>query len=118
MPTWPSSLPTKPLAGTLKPRPRGGNAATFEPEQGEPIRRRRFTGRMLDEEATIICTKAQLERLFEFYWTDCADGSLSFIMPSWSDGSPRTTWFRDVPDPTNIRGGTVYQVNMAITARI
>jgi hypothetical protein len=57
----------------MHPQP---NVVAFNPDVGEPILRRRYTGRSSLENFDLILTKAQTDRLFEFWNTDCAQGAL------------------------------------------
>jgi hypothetical protein len=77
----------------MRPQP---NVVAFNPDVGEPILRRRYTGRSSMESFDLVLTKAQTDRLFEFWNIDCAQGALTF----WArlvDGVQRKWWF----DPDN-----------------
>lgn len=111
MPSWPSSLSLKAIAGTHQTRP-DPNVAAFKPDVGEPIRRRRHTGRSATESFDQVLTKAQFNVLEEFWNHDCAQGTFSFFAPL-IDGVVRKWWF-DSEQPynaVNIPGGTAYSVS-------
>lgn len=117
MASWPSSLPTNVIAGSHQMHPQP-NVVAFNPDVGEPILRRRYTGRSSLENFDLILTKAQTDRLFEFWDTDCAQGALTF----WArlvDGVQRKWWFDPdtPPSATNIRGGTAYRVSITVGCR-
>lgn len=114
MPSWPSSLPTNVIAGSHRMRP-DPNVAVFAPDVGEPIRRRRYTGRSSSDSFTLKLTYVQTERLLEFWNHDCAQGTLSFNAPL-IDGVARKWWFdpENPPDFTNIRGGDNYEVSVTM----
>jgi hypothetical protein len=117
MPSWPSSLPTKAIAGSHRYRPQP-NAVVFTPDVGEPIRRRRYTGTSTADSFTIKVNSAQANRLYEFYNIDCAQGTLSFFAPL-IDGITRKWWFdtENPPDFSNIRGGTAYEIQLSMGCR-
>jgi hypothetical protein len=117
MPAWPSSLPTKALAGTHSMRS-APNTVVFKPDVGEPIRRRRYTGVSTTEGFELILTSIQVETLRTFWNFECSQGALSFTAPL-IDGVLRTWWFDPEQPPafTNIRGGTLYRVALAMGCR-
>lgn len=117
MPSWPSSLPTKVIAGShhFQAKP---NVVSFEPDVGEPIRRRRYTGKSAVESFELVLTSAQKDRLHEFWSDDCAQGTLSFYA-TLIDGIARKWWFSPdtPPDYSNVRGGTAYRVTLNMGCR-
>jgi hypothetical protein len=117
MPSWPSSLPTKVIAGSHRYRPQP-NAVVFTPDVGEPIARRRYTGRSTEESFALKLTSTQANRLYEFWSIDCAQGTLSFFAPL-IDGMPRKWWWdrENPPDFSNIRGGTAYEIQLSMGCR-
>jgi hypothetical protein len=99
MPIWPSSLPRKPLDGSYREAPAPNTTGT-ENDVGDPIMRRRFTGRTVKFSGAIHLTDAQ-KNTFDTFWADTlSQGSLQFSMASWSDGVIRDHNFQfgTVPD--------------------
>jgi len=78
MPTWPVALPQKPDFGgwTLAPQ---SNVASFEPEVGPPITRRRASAvNDIYEAKFTLRSDVQRAAWLTFYRTDLVDGTLSF----------------------------------------
>jgi hypothetical protein len=117
MPSWPSSLPTKVIAGSHHFRPQP-NAVVFSPDVGEPLRRRRYTGNSTADSFMLKLTSTQVDRLYEFWSVDCAQGTLSFLAPL-IDGIVRKWWFdpENPPEFTNIRGGVNYEIQLSMGCR-
>lgn len=117
MPTWPSSLPTKVIAGTHNQQP-AGNVADFQPDAGEPIMRNRYTGSSEQHSFELVLTELQKNTLLAFWRDDCAQGALKFH-GALVDGVMRTWWFRrDEPlSVANIAGGTAYRVSLSLGCR-
>jgi hypothetical protein len=83
----------------------------FQPDAGEPLRRRRYTGRASEESFAQKLSAVQLQALQNFWAIDCQQGVLSFTA-TLIDRSPRKWWF-DPEQPfeaSNIAGGTYYLV--------
>lgn len=99
----------------MRPQP---NVVVFNPDVGEPIMRRRYTGKSSLESFDLVLTKTQTDTLLSFWNDDCAQGSLTFT-GTLIDGVSRTWWFDpDVPpNATNIRGGAAYRVSIAVGCR-
>lgn len=81
MPTWPGTLPQKPLSGSWSRVPQINNVA-FEPAVGPPIVRRRGSVRTHMVRGRFGMSQAQIVTFETFYETDLKDGSLSF---DWVD---------------------------------
>ncbi len=81
MPTWPASLPQKPLSGSWTRTPQN-NRVAFEPSVGPPIVRRRGSVKVHMSRGRFGMTQAQIVTFETFFETDLKDGSLSF---DWSD---------------------------------
>lgn len=111
MPSWPSSLDTRAAAGTHRIS-NAQNVISFKPDVGEPIRRRRYTGRSSQESFEQTLSAAQLDVLQDFWAVECQQGALSFTAPLIDDVLRK--WWFDPERPfeaVNIRGGTYYRVS-------
>lgn len=86
MAIWPALLPCKPLKDSFS-RTNAPNTVATPNDVGQPIMRRRFTGRTIIETGTLVLTKAQAQILDEFWATTVAQGSLEFLKAAWFDGS-------------------------------
>ena len=114
---WPSSLETRALAGTHRTR-MAPNVIAFKPDVGEPIRRRRYTGRSSSDTFEQTLSSAQLKTLQDFWTFECQQGALTFVAPL-IDGVPREWWF-DPEQPfeaINIPGGAYYRVSFNMGCR-
>lgn len=80
MPNWPASLPQKPDYGgwTLAPQ---SNMASFEPEVGPPITRRRASSiNDIYEAKFTLRSDAQRAAFLTFFYADLVDGTLPFTL--------------------------------------
>jgi hypothetical protein len=96
MPAYPISLPQSWLSGalTVTPQPM---AATFEPEVGAPMSRRRSTAELATYSGRVSGTQTQAVEMMRFYQRTCAGGSLSFTNPDGFTGELATFRFRSPP---------------------
>lgn len=87
MPTWPGTLPLRPVRGlSISPV---GNKVASENDVGPPITRRRFTGMSVLVGGVLDLSEAQKDTLFNFWAVTLAQGTLEFVMANWHDGSLR-----------------------------
>lgn len=103
---YPSTLPAIPLAsGGLQGRfvP---NSSSFQPDQGRPIRRRRYSGRFREESFSLMMTDSQLRILFDWFEQDLADGTEEFTFTSQASGASHVCWFLDGSPPSYAYIGT------------
>jgi hypothetical protein len=77
MPAWPETLPCHPIQGTWTETPTR-NVASFTPEVGPPMHRRRSTATGTVAGATFKMTKAEMAAFLLFYHGDLVDGTLAF----------------------------------------
>jgi len=88
-PTWPASLPQKPLISGFSQSPQD-NRVSFRPDVGPPIERRRATVRMqLYKMQFPPMTATQLATFEAWFHDDLADGSLHFL---WADPVSGTSY--------------------------
>lgn len=99
---WPETLPQAPLKGsvTVATEP---NLASFKPDVGGSIRRRRYTASRMIMSATMHLIGDQRHILQNFYHSDCFDGVLPFEGPDWSTQEPGKEqwarfWFENPPE--------------------
>lgn len=86
MPAWPASLPKKPLNATTEVQSSSA-VASFTPDVGPPMRRRRSTARIEQHSGQFILTKAQTLTLKNFHETACQEGALTFDAYDWLTGA-------------------------------
>jgi hypothetical protein len=81
LPSWPALLPATPLriGGAHSPV---ANTVPHEPEVGEVMTRRRFTGRQEDLQTSLVLTPEQTVIFRSFHRDTLKDGALRF---SWDD---------------------------------
>jgi phage-related protein len=112
MPTWPSSLPDKPLQQGYEEAPGDGRQRT-QMDTGPAKVRRRFTATVDEFTARFHLTSTEVDTLDSFWENDLDGGTLRF---DWTH--PRTglaLQFRFVNRPKRrVVGGTLYEV----TARL
>lgn len=113
MPAWPLSLPTEALAGSHAVT-FDSNVAAFQPEVGDSIERRRYSGEWETHSFAMILTTAQLDTLKVFRRVSCVSGTLSFTGPLL-DGIVRTWKFAgEPPAPQDAPGGEFYRVQLTL----
>lgn len=81
MPTWPASLPQKPLYKSANAQPRP-NVISFGTEVGPGKQRRRSTARTSALQCAFALTDVQRAAFQSFFENDLSDGALSF---TWGD---------------------------------
>lgn len=101
MATWPGSLPSMPRNGSFSMSPED-NVATWQPDAGRPLRRRRYTARRYLYGATVDLDEAQRDALIDFYTIMCQDGSLTFTMQDWVTGLVCTFSWIGAPEISHI----------------
>lgn len=77
MPSWPGSLPQKPLFDTWNESP-ADNLVRFQPDVGPEKRRRRTTRGRKVVSCQFLMTGAEVAVLDTFYETTLQDGALAF----------------------------------------
>lgn len=117
MPVWPSSLPTKAIAGSHSIT-YDDNVAAFEPDVGDSIERQRYTASWETHVFQMAMTADQKATLEQFRKLNCVAGTVSFD-GALIDGVTRSWRFvrSQPPQPTNIRGGTAYMVQLTLRRR-
>jgi hypothetical protein len=110
--SWPSTLPTEPLRGSLVVA-QEDNIVEFKPDVGSPIRRRRYTGRRVAMQCEMTLTEAQRRELDSFYSDDCADGSVNFTMTDWIDGTTQTFSWAAAPQFQHVMV-EIFRVSLSI----
>jgi hypothetical protein len=113
MPSWPKSLPKKPLTGTMKIEIEPA-IAVFTPEVGPELRRRRSTARREHHSGRFTLTSTQVGTLKSFHETTCADGALSFSMADWRTGVSATFAFDGAPSYEHA-ARSVWHVDIKVT---
>ncbi len=113
MPTWPQTLPQKPLTGTMKIEVESA-LAVFTPEVGPELRRRRSTARRERHAGRFAMTATQLGTLKSFHETTCQDGALSFTMKDWRSGVAGTFAFDGAPSYEHA-ARSVWHVDLKLT---
>lgn len=96
---WPETLPCQPEQGTWGEAPLP-DKASFEPESGPSIDRRRSTVRGIMAQATWVMTTAQYSALMDFYWSDLASGTLRFTLAHPITGIPMEWTMKGEPQMT------------------
>jgi hypothetical protein len=112
MPVWPTELPaTLNVDGTnYKPTP---NSTPIDVESGEPMTRRRFTGKMADIRGTLTLEVEDAIILYNFWSTDCEDGSLPFDWVHPITGAAVEFVWLDTPEFRPI-APEVWEVNLSL----
>lgn len=77
MPTWPVSIPQKPVKGSWSRQPQT-NVVGFMPDVGPPIQRRRSSVKTFSASGSFVMTQTQVNTFETFFQDDLEDGSLSF----------------------------------------
>lgn len=96
MPAWPGDLPRQPMDGSYNYSP-VDNVVRTPNDVGDEITRRRFTGSTRVESGVLPVSETGARSIVDFWDIDCAQGSLSFTMPSWRDGVVRDHKFVGPP---------------------
>ena len=116
MPTWPATLPQKPLAQsfreTLTP-----NVAVFQPDFGAPpITRRVYTGKVRIVDMSFNLDVNQRRTFLTFYEDTLKDGALAFDMPHPDNEGIRSFKF-DTSTPVSFAelSGTISRVTFRLT---
>jgi len=117
MPAWPLSLPTKCIAGSHAVN-YDDNVAAFQPDVGDSIERRRYSGEWETHTFQMAMSYDQKAMLEVFRRVACVSGTVSFT-GALIDGIVRTWRFvqGQPPAPQNIRGGTHYMVQLTLRRR-
>ena len=98
MATWPLDLPQRPIASTLQVWDER-SVASFQPDIGRPIRRKRQTDRFKCWSGTYIMDRDQHETFLEFYRNTISDGLDSFTMTDPHANAGVTAEFKDDNPP-------------------
>lgn len=101
MPVWPRSLPQKPLTGTVEIKTESA-IASFTPEVGPPMRRRRSTARIEQHSGQFGLSAVQAETLKRFHDISCAEGALTFDAADWRTGLAAKFIFAEPPALTHV----------------
>lgn len=80
---WPSTVPFRPLQGSLQIRP-APNVIRGPADVGLGQRRRRYLGKTEAYRGTLVLDGAQVQMLRDFFDQDCAGGALPFEMYDWA----------------------------------
>jgi len=114
MPTWPASLPQRPLKDGFQ-RQLGDAVVRSNPEHGPEQIRRRFTASEDTIAAQYKLTAAQWQTLLTFYKTTTKHGSLAFDWPDPMDGlNTVSVTFAEPPQIQRTRGADRYYVNVQL----
>jgi len=101
MPTWPTSLPQRPLRNQFSRAPEDTSIKS-QPEKGPTQVRRRFTASEDTISARYRLTFSQWSTLVSFYKSDTAGGSLTFDWPDPMTGSTITVRFAGPPQLSGV----------------
>lgn len=94
MPTWPSTLPQKPLVEGYAETFQSGQVRS-EMDTGPPKVRRRFTATVNRFEMSFMMDSTQLDTLESFYETDLEGGVLQFDFPDPRGTGTKLLRFRE-----------------------
>lgn len=86
MPTWPASVPQRPLQESYSRDPQG-NVLHSEMDAGPGQSRRLFTAKAMYFTLPWLMDKTQLDTFEAFWENDIADGSVPFDMPHPETGA-------------------------------
>lgn len=111
MAAWPALLPGLRTPGfSWAPL---GNTMAIEPEVGEPMTRRRFTGDLIDVTGTLLLTLAELTE-FRNFWRDTLSHGVDrfdWVDPVFGDGV-QMIFMR--PPAVRSAGGDAFEVDIAL----
>lgn len=112
MPTWPASLPQKPLPdGYQEDEP--AVLLRTQMDAGPPKVRQRFTAGVQPFQTTFDMTGSQIETLKQFFRTTIKYGSLPFDWTHPRTGAPAVFRIVQPPSYRNV-GGDVWRVTIAM----
>lgn len=96
MPSWPTSLPQRPLIEGYQETPPNVLLRT-QMDAGPAKVRRRFTAGVRIYSVAYLLTSTQLTTLDSFFVSDCKHGSVSFTWPHPRTGANITVRFLEPP---------------------
>lgn len=93
---WSAVLPQRPREGASEAY--DNNLASFQPEIGESITRRRSTVKISTMQCSYVMNSNQVAIFRDFYHKSTSDGALSFYLPHPFDGESVKVKFKQPPD--------------------
>lgn len=115
MATWPASVPFEFDVNGFS-HAAAPNSSTIDPEVGEPMTRRRFTGEVDSFSGQLPpLTREQANDLRNFYRYDLKDGSLRFTQDDPMTGTAREFMFAESPSFSAI-SGKLWQADVRLVA--
>lgn len=116
MPSWPATLPPRPVVDGYSRRP-AANVVRTEMDAGTAQQRRATTGRPRPVSCAIVVSDTQKEIFEDFFETTLAAGSLPFDWVQFESGAAVTYRFMH-PDPWELAprnpGATRWRINMRL----
>lgn len=114
MPAWPSSVPQDALLSSYGERPQR-NVASFQPDTGIAIERRRSSVSTDDIAFEQILDNDEWEALLAFYRDDLKDGTLTFTRNHPRTGDAGVTFkFVEAPVLTGTISVQLYRVSIKL----
>lgn len=114
MPAWPSSVPQDALLSSYGERPQR-NVASFQPDTGIAIERRRSSVSTDDITFEQILVEAEWEDLLAFYRDDLKDGTLTFTRSHPRTGDAGVTFkFVEAPAFAGTLSVGLYRVSLKL----